>query len=136
MSRMTAVLLLGCLVAGACGPTSPTASPAPFERQFVLAPGQAMPVPEAAVSVRFVGVTGDSRCPGDALCIQGGDAVVRVDVEPARGARASYDLHTGDMRPARHGDITLEIVELAPYPFSSLPPTRPGDYRLTLRVRR
>ena len=133
MLSMKGLALAGCLSLAACGPTSPTAGP--FERQLVLSPGQAMPVPEAAVSVRFVAVTGDSRCPADAMCIQGGDAIVRVEVEPSRGTRASYDLHTGDMRPARHGDITLEIVELAPYPFSSRP-TQPGDYRLTLRVRR
>lgn len=135
MTGIRGVLLLGCLLAGGCDPTFPTSPTAPFDRQFVLAPGQAAAVAEASLTVRFVGVAGDSRCPIDALCVQGGDAIVRVDVEPARGSHSSYELHTGDMRPARHGDLTLAIVELAPYPFSARP-TQPGDYRLTLRVKR
>ena len=28
----------------------------------------------------------------------------------------------------------IEVVEVAPYPFLSLPPIQPGDYRVTLKV--
>ena len=31
--------------------------------------------------MRFLEVVGDSRCPGDALCITGGDAIVRIVAE-------------------------------------------------------
>jgi hypothetical protein len=125
-------MLLACLLAAACD-LSPTAPDAPVDRQVVLAPGQSASVPEASVSIRFVEVLGDSRCPIDAFCVQAGDAVVRIEVQPARGSRVSYDLHTRDMRLARHGNLSLEIVELAPYPYSARP-TQPGDYRLTLRI--
>jgi hypothetical protein len=115
----------------ACSPSAPTAR---LNQDFVLAPGESARITGADVSIRFVGVQGDSRCPADALCIQGGDAIVRIEVLSSAAAKA-YDLHTGNMRPALHEDLTIALVELAPYPFSSRP-TQPGDYRAKLRVTR
>ena len=45
------------------------------------------------------------------------------------------ELHTGDMQPVRHDELTIHLVQLAPYPFSSRPFT-PDEYRVTLRVTR
>jgi hypothetical protein len=39
------------------------------------------------------------------------------------------------MQPARYGDLTIALVELAPYPFSSRT-IEPDEYRATLRVTR
>ena len=116
----------------ACSPSGPTAR---LNQEFVLAPGESTRITGADVSVRFVGVQGDSRCPIDATCIQGGDAIVRIEVFSSAVAAKPYDLHTGNMRPVVHEDLTIAIVELTPYPFSSRP-TQPGDYRATLRVTR
>ena len=41
----------------------------------------------------------------------------------------AYELHTESMQPVRHGDLTLSLEMLEPYPFSSLPPIGPSDYR-------
>ena len=86
------------------------------------------------MSVRFDGVSGDSRCPADAMCIQGGDAIVRIAVIQ-RGGSQAYALHTGDMRPIAHDDLEIGLVDLSPYPFSTRP-ILPADYRATLRVTR
>jgi hypothetical protein len=121
-------------LAAACSSDGPTA-PTPVNHRFTLAPGEIALVPDAGVSVRFDGVTGDSRCPGDALCVLGGDAVVHVAVLGGSSASA-YELHTGSMQPVRHGDLRLSLEELQPYPFSSLPPIAAADYRATLQARR
>jgi hypothetical protein len=131
----TVVLFLAVALASACGARTPSGPPAPVDERIVLAPGESSAIPEASISLRFDRVTGDSRCPADAVCIQGGDAVVHVTVTPADGARREYDLHTGDMQPVRHGDVTIALVELAPYPFSSRT-IEPDEYRATLRVTR
>jgi hypothetical protein len=124
-----------CLLAvTACSEKSPS-SPSPIAREIVLAPGQTAAVSEADISLRFDGVSGDSRCPGDAICIQGGDALVQIAVISRRGAPRNYDLHTGDLRPVSHENLTIALVELSPYPFSSRP-IQPSDYRATLRVSR
>jgi hypothetical protein len=103
---------------------------------MVLAPGQTAEVGNAGISLRFDGVSGDSRCPGDAICIQGGDALVKVSVLATQNRAAEYVLHTGDMRPVSHDDVTIALIELTPYPFSSLGPIAPSDYRATLKVTR
>ena len=126
-----AVLVLG-LAAGCdesfSGPT------VPLDTQFTLAPGEVMGIEQAGVRVRFDGVEGDSRCPADVVCIQGGDARVQISVLSSDG-QSDYELHTGDMEPVRHGDLTIALEELAPYPFSSRT-IEPDDYRATLRVTR
>lgn len=100
---------------------------------MVLAPGQRTQVAER-LSVGFVGVLGDSRCPADALCIQGGDAIVRIEIDAGR-RQAQRDLHTGNMQPVLFEGVRVELVELSPYPFSGRP-IEPGDYRARLRVTR
>jgi hypothetical protein len=126
-------LLLCLLLATACD-ESPTGPTVPLNREFELAPGNAVVIDEASLSVRFNGVSGDSRCPADALCIQGGDAIVHVTATSSRSSTA-YELHIGDMRPAQHDGLTIALVQLQPYPFSSRT-IAPGDYRATLRVTR
>jgi hypothetical protein len=130
MRRACVVLLLAMAIA--CSPSGPSAR---LDENFVLAPGETARVTGAGVSIRFAGVQGDSRCPADAICIQGGDAIVRVEVLPSSGGATTYDLHTATSESVRHGDVSIALVELAPYPFASRP-TQPGAYRATLRVTR
>jgi hypothetical protein len=131
--KLTAAPLFVLLCVGCASvPSAPTG---PVNAEFVLAPGDVKDISGASVKIQFQGVFGDSRCPADALCIQGGDALVRIDVLPQDGASATYDLHTGNMQPVRHGDLTIALETLMPYPFSS-GPIQTGDYRATLRVTR
>jgi len=125
-------LVLGiCLLfVTACDEKSPL-DPTPVDRQVVLAPGENAVV-ATQLSVRFVTVLNDSRCPGDAICITGGDAIVRIEITAAND-RAERDLHTGNMQPVSHQGVRVELVSLNPYPFASMP-TKPEDYRLTLRI--
>ena len=60
---------------------------------------------------------------------------MQIAVLRARRGAQAYALHTGDMRPVAHDDLTIALVELSPYPFSAQP-IQPGDYRATLRVSR
>jgi hypothetical protein len=129
---MRRLLFAICLLsATGCSENTPTA-PTPVESEIVLAPGE-QSVVAADLSVRFVEVTGDSRCPGDALCITGGDAIVRIDVT-TDDINATRDLHTGSMQPVTVDGVRIELLQLAPYPFSSRGPIDPADYRATLRV--
>jgi len=119
----------------ACAAAVPSAPTGAVDTRVVLAPGEMADIAAAGIQIRFQGVTGDSRCPGDALCIQGGDAVVRIDVLEPGGAASAHDLHTGDMKPIYQRDLTIALEGLSPYPFISRP-IAPGDYRATLRVTR
>ena len=78
-------------------------------------------------------VSGDSRCPADAMCIQGGDAVVKLQVTSANDTR-EVELHTGNMQPVASGNLTVELLQLLTVqrPYDS---ARTGT-RATIRVTR
>jgi hypothetical protein len=122
-------LVLSIVLLGCGSPAGPTPA---LGAEFTLAPGQDAQVERTDLSVRFVRVEGDSRCPADAFCITGGDAVVKIEVSTS-GRKTAHDLHTGDMKPVTDGGFTIALVQLQPYPFSSRT-IEPGDYRATLRV--
>ena len=94
-------------------------------------------MPGAGFRLVFVRVSGDSRCPADVVCIQGGDAIVHLRVIDTGGATADYALHTGDSSRAvaAHRQARIELTQLDPYPFSSRT-IAPGEYRATVTVSR
>ena len=126
------VVVLCLFVVTACYRDSPVA---PINQEITLAPGQAARINGTGLSVTFTGVSGDSRCPADALCVLGGSATVRVEAADAAGGRREVTFETGDLKPVAYDSLTLELLQLAPYPFSAAP-IKPGDYRATMRVTR
>jgi hypothetical protein len=128
-------LMLGLALLACAGCSDSVTGPTvELNAEATLAPGESVRVESTNLSLRFEGVEGDSRCPADAICILGGDAVARVTVI-AGDTQRSYELHTGSMQPVRHDAFVIAMVTLAPYPFSARP-IAPGDYRLTVRVTR
>jgi len=125
VSLVTIIALSGC---------AHLATPSALDREVVLAPGQTARIADASATLRFEGVERDSRCPADVVCITGGDALVRVTLD-ANSARATVELHTDNPAPARHQGLTITLIDLSPYPFSSRP-IGPSDYRVTLTVSR
>lgn len=131
---MRSLSLLFCLFAvTGCFLESPT-EPGPINQEVVLAPGQSTNIEGTNLSLKFVGVTGDSRCPADALCVLGGSATVKIEVSGSGGSR-ELTFETGDLKPMTYDAWSLELVQLMPYPFSATP-IKHEDYRATLRVRR
>ena len=134
MNAKLLIVVALCLLSATACQDSPSQPTVPLNQQFTLAPGEAATVTGASLQVRFVRVTGDSRCPGDAICIQGGDAIVQISVGNRNGS-ADYELHTGDSSRSAvsHAGFRVELVSLEPYPFSSRP-FSPDQYRAILKV--
>ena len=132
---MRATVLLFCLLCvTGCDENSPVGPTVPLNERFTLSPGETAVIDDADVRVQFVRVTGDSRCPADAICIQGGDAIVQVRAADD-GDATLLGLHTGDASQASavYRGARITLVELQPYPFSSRT-IAPEDYRATLTV--
>jgi hypothetical protein len=131
---MRLATILVCLLAVTGCDESPTGPTVSLDARFTMAPGETASVTGRGVHLRFEGVTGDSRCPADAICITGGDAIVKVVASGDSGS-LTLDLHTGDSSRASvtYGNVRVTLVELTPYPFSSRT-IAPGDYRATLVV--
>jgi hypothetical protein len=137
MATVRVYVTVFCLLAmTACDENSPTGPTVGLNQQFTLAPGQTARIEGTDIRMQFVRVSGDSRCPADAFCIQGGDAIVHVRASGGVGS-AEYELHTGDSSraSARHGNIHIELAQLQPYPFSSRT-INPSEYRATFTARR
>src|SRR5262245_26709459 len=116
---MSSLLLVLCLLAvTACDENSPAVPTVALNGLFMLAHAEMATVQDVDRRVQFVEVTGDSRCPADAICIQGGDALVHVRVFDS-GVSSPYELHTGDSSRATvtHKQVRIGLVELQPYPF-------------------
>jgi hypothetical protein len=129
------ILPIVCLIAATgCDEKSPAGPSVPLNQEFTLAPAQAATIRGTSTRIEFVEVTGDSRCPADAVCIQGGDAIVHIRTLDS-GKTNAYQLHTGDasLASVTHGNMRIELVQLQPYPFSART-IAPGDYRATLKV--
>jgi hypothetical protein len=130
------LLVLACLIGiTGCGSDSVVGPTVPLNQTFTLAVGEMATIDRTRLAVQFVGVTGDSRCPADVVCVQGGDATVHVRVIEG-GASRAYELHTGDSSRAFvvHAGIRFELVSLQPYPFRGRP-VAPAEYRTTLTAR-
>jgi hypothetical protein len=136
MNAKLLIVALSCLLAAtACDQKSPLAPTVPLNEQFTLAPGDTASIENTSIRIEFLRVSGDSRCPADAFCVQGGDALVEVRVTDS--SPVEYNLHTGDQSLASvtHAGYQIALVQLQPYPFSSRT-IQPNEYRATLTVSR
>jgi hypothetical protein len=131
--RLWAVVV-ACALVSSCKEDGPVGPTVPVNERFMLPAGATASIDRTGLRLRFERVSGDSRCPADAVCIQGGDAVVHIVVADG-GVETPHELHTSD--PARgqatQGRYRIALVELQPYPFSSRT-IAPGDYRATFTV--
>jgi hypothetical protein len=115
-----AVVAIGVLVAGIIAPRLPGggASPAGAAGPAVLALGDAVTLADGS-RVRFLEVVSDSRCPMDAICMQGqaGEAVVAFALEQAGGDAQRFTVILSDDGAASVGGYQGEVQELALYPM-------------------
>lgn len=102
---------------------------AELDAPFELGVGQQAVIESENVTVTFVKVAGDSRCPSDVVCIWQGQAMVTVSVEVGGEDMGEQTLVIGaDPAPsAVFGQYSVRLAGLEPYPQSSAP-TDPQDY--------
>ena len=115
-----------------CSHRSPTTPSEPGS--FVLAPGQSMSY--GALTVSFIAVSADSRCPADATCLQfvAGDATVVLEISSSGSSRRSeLQVNDSTKRRVSQGGYVIELTRLSPYPLVSRP-IAAGDYRATILI--
>lgn len=119
-------LLLAACLAAACGAQSTAPK---FGEKVTVRFNAAVRVPSDTTSVRFIGVTADSRCPSGAQCVWAGDAAVAFLV----GGTQQVTLHTNEgAASAFVAGRLLTLVSLSPYPKLSTPIAQ-GDYVAIIR---
>jgi hypothetical protein len=105
-------------------------------KEFTLAPGQAAALQGENLSLKFEGVTGDSRCPRDVQCIWAGEVTSQVIATLAGSSSTLTIVQGGGSNGARTIIGGFEMTtKVEPYPVSSQKiPAR--DYRLTVIIRK
>ena len=105
--------------------------------EVVLKPGETASHASGSITVTFVEVREDSRCPADAVCVWAGQ--VKVLLEVAYGTETQQytltldTLLEGDVNSVSIGGVTITLVQVDPYPLASQP-ADPADYRITLDI--
>jgi hypothetical protein len=118
------------------GCASNPAQPSQLEpgQPFELRSGTSASSP-AGLKITFHGVTTDSRCPMDVVCVWAGDAIIAVSLSQTAGGQAERELHTTpNGSEATYLAYSITLVALAPYPRSDRQ-IRPEDYVATLTVK-
>jgi hypothetical protein len=85
------------------------------------------------LSVRFDGVTEESRCPVGVQCVWEGDAVVQLTLERPPAAAEARVLHTSQRfeRETEYAGLVVRLVDLQPEPREG-GTIAPEDYRVKL----
>ncbi len=128
------------LVLAACDTsTEPTPKPpvqAELNVPFSLLAGQTAVLAQEKLSVRFVGVIEDTRCPIDMECISAGDATMVLQAEEDRKPSMILSLTLyGGPQGVAYEAFAIHVTQLMPYRISTRA-IHPGDYRVSLLVDR
>jgi len=127
---------VACAGSGAAvGSNSPTASKVvAIGQDFELSPGQAAVVDGGALTVVFVKVAEDSRCPTGVQCVWAGNGVVALTLNGPSNSLYMVTLNT-TLTPHtfKAAPYEISLVGLKPYPKqgSKIPP---ATYVATLHI--
>lgn len=132
--------VLFAVVVAACGQsTNPTDGTPPqqlvsLNESITLAVGETAVVEGTPLTVRFVEVKEDSRCPTGVDCVWEGVAVTLLEVSDGTELHAiTLQARAGIQQSTGVAGYSLEISSLAPYP-KYMETIATGEYRLTLKV--
>jgi hypothetical protein len=109
----------------------------PDAQTAVLAIGESAQIRDTGISVCFVEVVEDSRCPTGTECFWAGDASVKIRLDMPEAPPTSYILHTNKefANEVVHAGIRISLVSLKPYPTSEST-LRRDEYQITLLLNR
>lgn len=103
--------------------------------EVILRIGQSVSVEGEDLKVTFSGVSGDSRCPADAICIWAGEVTCLMEIKQD-GEKTStefvYPGLTGDYSQLTYKEHTYSF-KVQPYPYSDKE-ISDSEYRLFLIV--
>ena len=106
----------------------------PLNRQFDLKSGQEAHIQGTPLSVRFLNVSEDSRCPSDVVCVWAGNAVVRLAITSTQASSIDAALNTTlDPKNVTYGGYTIRLIDLKPVPKSGTKIVD-ADYLATVEV--
>jgi len=98
---------------------------------FTLGVGEAATVKDSGMTLRFVSVNEDSRCPRDTTCIWAGEVKAQFEIRRAANAAARIELNEGGSEV--FGEYRVTLVSVEP-PRMNATPIAAQAYRVTLTI--
>lgn len=111
---------VGCAAVPAAAPAPQAPPAAAASPELRIQAGESATVDAAGITITFVSVDGDSRCPKGETCIWEGSAAVRLEAASATGRQALM-LHTSPRAgtdAATFDGWSIRLVALEPYPVA------------------
>jgi hypothetical protein len=106
-----------------------------LDSEFILQINQSAEIKSEDITVTFLNVTSDSRCPSDVTCIWQGQAGIELDVQKGEEESAISLSIGGDSSPEESifNSYLIQLVDLSPYPISTKN-IQPEDYTATIKI--
>lgn len=122
--RITALMIVSlaaCAPSTTQGPsgTIPAVIQIESGHEFEIAVGQEAQIRDTPVTLRFRGISQDSRCPSDVQCVWAGNAVAQFTLSSGVGPASEINLNTTlDPKSAVFSGYRITLVGLSPVPRS------------------
>ena len=143
---ITASITLLTLCVGFCAKETRQVTPRIFQpgKKFHLGFSQTLKSSQADVSLTFLRVVADSRCPAAAVCIRAGDVTILLKLTPLNPDKSAGEAKEFKMTfaPKKTGDVietkvqgyTIRLLAVEPYPISDSNEIPEAKYRALLEV--
>jgi hypothetical protein len=106
-----------------------------LDSEFALQVNQNAEIKSEDITVTFLNVTSDSRCPSDVTCIWQGQAGIEIGVQKGEVESTVSLSIGGDSSPEESifDAYLIQLVDLSPYPISTKI-IQPEDYTATIKI--
>ncbi len=105
-------------------------------KQIKMLVGKQAKETRSKLTIKFLSLVEDSRCPTDVQCIQAGNARIQVSIGKQGGAAETFEINTTlGPKGATFGGYAINLVSLTPAPKSNIRINRNG-YTATFTVSR
>jgi hypothetical protein len=122
---MKTKLILALILIFACG--SLLQANGRTNEQFKLQVNGQKTITKDKLTIKFISVVEDSRCPKDANCIWTGNAKIQLKLKKKNGVWETFKLNTDvEKREIRFGGYAIKIVGLTPTPKTNIRINRNG----------
>ncbi len=106
------------------------------DKQIKVLVNQQKVVPGSKITIKFVSMIEDSRCPEGVNCIQAGNAKIKVTVRMRGGESKTFELNTNlGPKGETYEGYAINLISLTPTPKNNIRINRNG-YTATFTVSR
>ena len=116
--------------------------------EFALAPGEMATITDAGLTIKFISVLNDGRCPSDIECTESGPVQISLSIQKDNGTAEDLVMQTFTDNDGRSPAVEFEgiedrivyegylirIVGVLPYPVKLSTSIRQNDYRVSFVV--